>query len=116
MGWFSQTNSNVGKITINGVTYEALKGETITVANGAVIINGVTITDGLKGIVKIVWEGPLAYLNAGCSVECGAVAGNVDAGNSVKCGDVQGSVKAGNSVTANKITGSVKAGNSVYGK
>lgn len=99
-------------ITINGQTIK-VNGGNISVVNGAIYSNGVAIKDGLAGIVKIQWEGPLASLTADCSVECGNVEGDVHGGNSVRCGDVKGNVKAGNSVVCGDVGGNCKAGNSI---
>ena len=99
-------------VTINGKKFEA-HGNNVSVSSGAVYVDGVKIEDGLSGVVDIVWDGPLASLEAEGSVTCGDVHGDVTGGNSVTCKNVRGSVKAGNSVTCRDVGGSCRAGNSV---
>jgi hypothetical protein len=100
------------KITINGKTM-VVQGSNVTVKNGVVQVDGVTIQTGLQGDVKILWEGPLASVTADGSIECGDVHGNVEGGNGVHCKNVQGNVRAGNSVNCGNIGGNCHAGNSV---
>jgi hypothetical protein len=100
-------------IVINGKRIESPSGSNLSVINGVVKIDGVTVESGLLGVVKVEWEGPLANLQSDASVTCGDVAGNVSAGGSVHSGNIQGSVTAGGSVHADDINGSVNAGGSV---
>lgn len=101
-------------ITVNGKTIRIDgNASNVCVSNGRVTVGGVDVVTGLQGIVKIVWDGPLASLHADTAVECGDVQGDVDGGNSVSCRNVKGSVKAGNSVVCGSVGGNVKAGNSV---
>lgn len=75
--------------------------------DGIISIGGSTEVD-----LKIV--GAVANIDAGGSVDCGDVSGDVEAGNSVRCGSVKGSVDGGNSVTVTgNVGGDVDAGNSV---
>lgn len=99
-------------ININGKRIE-VQGNNISINNGVVTVDGVTVEEGLQGVVKVVWEGPLASLEADTSVECGDVHGDVRGGNSVTCKNVQGNVRAGNSVNCGKVGGNCRAGNSV---
>jgi len=110
---FRKPGIRANRITINGKVYEAPAGSSVTITNDTLYVNGAKVTDGLQGVVKVVWEGPLASLEAGGSVECGDVSGDVHGGNSVTCGNVQGNVRAGNSVTCGDIKGKVRAGNGV---
>ena len=55
----------------------------------------------------------LSGVNAGDSVTCGNVDGNVHAGDSVECRDVEGGVTAGDGVRCGNIRGRVVAGDSV---
>lgn len=104
--------SSVSRITINGQTFEA-SGNNVVIRNGVVTVDGMKVTDGLHGVVKVIWEGPLAFLDCDSAVECGDVRGDVRGGNSVKCENVQGNVHAGNSVKCGNVGGSCTAGNSI---
>jgi hypothetical protein len=94
---FRTPPSQSTRITVNGKT-TVVQGNNVTIKNGVVQVDGVTVQTGLQGDVKILWEGPLASVESDCSIECGEVHGDVEGGNSVKCGNVQGNVWAGNSV------------------
>jgi len=99
-------------ITINGKCIE-VKGSHISIVNGVVKVDGVTIESGLQGVVEVKWEGPIAILSTDASVTCGDVGGNVSAGGSVHSENIQGSVTAGGSVHAGDISGGVTAGGSI---
>ena len=103
-------------IHVNGQRIE-IEGDAtgVSVRGDAVFVGGKRVAGGLTGVVTVRWEGPLASLEADCSVEvAGDVHGSVKAGNSAHVdGSVQGDVKAGNSVTCGDVKGDVKAGNSV---
>lgn len=112
-------------ITINGKTYRG--GNNISIVNGKVTIDGIP-QDGepLTGVVEVKVEGNLTSLrtdasvtvkgdvlgdvDAGGSVQCGAVGGEVDAGGSINCGAVNGDVDAGGSVNCGDVQGDVDAG------
>jgi hypothetical protein len=101
-------------IIINGKRIESPSGSNLSIVDGVVSIDGVTIEGGLQGVVEIKWEGPLINVRADRgSVTCGDVAGNVTAGGSVHAGNIQGSATAGGSLHADDIGGSVNAGGSV---
>ena len=102
----------MNKITINGKTIEVESGN-VSIINGTVKVNGISIKTGLSGSVDIKWEGELASLTTDGSVECQDVKGDVDAGGSVQCRDIGGSVDAGGSVSGHNITGNIDAGGSV---
>ena len=84
-----------------------------------------------KQKIEFCWEGPAVNIqsdfsvicaegsviqgdvNAGDSVQCGAVCGSVTAGDGVTCGAVGGNVRAGDGVTCDVVGGNVQAGDSV---
>lgn len=99
-------------IMINGKRIE-VQGSHISIVNGVVKVDGVTVESGLQGVVEVKWEGPIAILNTDASVTCGDVGGNVTAGGSIHAGNIQGSAAAGGSIHAGDISGSVNAGGSV---
>lgn len=102
----------MGSIAINGVTYS---GNSVSVINGTVIIDGVVQgREKLSGVVEVrIIEGEILDLRSDASITCGKVKGNVNAGGSVTCDDVGGSVNAGGSVRAGNVGGTVMAGGSV---
>lgn len=100
-------------ITINGRSF-SVKGNNISVINNKVIVDGVTLEDGLSGIIEVKFEGGLASLNTDSSATIhGNVHGNVYAGGSVECEDVGKNVNAGGSVNCGNVIGDVNAGGSV---
>jgi len=99
-------------ITINGKRIE-VKGSNVSVVNGVVSVDGMTVESGLQGVVEVKWEGPVATLNTDASVTCGDIGGNVSAGGSVHSENIHGSVTAGGSVHAGDISGGVTAGGSI---
>lgn len=103
-------------IVVNGTRIEVEGGGPMSIIGGKVIVGGVTVAEGLSGIVEVKWEGPAANVRADCSLTVnGDVAGDAEAGNSMTVsGSVKGNVRAGNSVNCGDVGGSVKAGNSVY--
>lgn len=103
----------MNQITINGRTI-SVSGSNIVVTNNTVIVDGKVVSEGLSGIVRIEWAGPLASLDCGASVNvAGDVQGTVDAGGSVTCRSVGGDVDAGGSVNCGAVAGKVRAGGSV---
>ncbi|EOO11365.1 hypothetical protein [Bacillus cereus] len=101
----------MGSITYNGNTYY---GNSIQISNGAVFIDGVLQTEGLKGNLNIKVEGDIGQLitDAPTTID-GNVLGNLRSRGSVTCRNVQGYVDAGGSVTAHDVGGDVDAGGSV---
>lgn len=98
-------------IIIDGHTFS---GNSVSVLNGQVTIDGVRQDGSLSGVVEIkVTEGVLGELRTDASVSCGTVKGSVSAGGSVNCADVGGSVTAGGSVNSGNIAGNLSAGGSV---
>lgn len=101
----------MGTININGQTFV---GNSITIRNGVVIIDGVEQGRGLTGVVDVrITEGTVGKLECDGSVTCGLVNGDVSAGGSVRCDNVAGNVSAGGSVTCDEVGGSVSAGGSI---
>lgn len=101
----------MGRITIDG---RAFSGNSVTIRNGVVTIDGVQQDGTLHGVVEVrVVEGVLGRLDCDGSVTCGEVAGNVSAGGSVKADNVKGNVSAGGSITCGEVGGSANAGGSV---
>lgn len=99
-------------ITINGKTYQ---GNSVTVINGRVIIDGKEVKDGSvpKNVLLIQVEGELGELTTDASVNCGEVRGNIEAGGSVNCDTVGGDISAGGSVNCDTVHGNINAGGSV---
>lgn len=98
-------------ISIDG---QIFSGNSVSVINGRVIIDGVSQDGALSGVVEIkVTEGVLGSLTTDASVSCDQVTGNISAGGSVHCGWVGGSVSAGGSVNCDAVGGFVSAGGSV---
>lgn len=81
-------------IIINGQLYEVF-GETITVNNNTITVDGKIIAEGLSGIVEVRIIGDVLNLNAhNVNIE-GNVLGGIIAHN-IKCGDVSGDIKGHN--------------------
>lgn len=134
------SNFQIGSsVTINGKTWTAPPGTSVSVVNGNVYFDGKKaddIADATKDeqIVNIEIHGPvgsvetngtvavdgnvLGDVRADGSVNCGEVHGSVAAGGSVKSkGNINSNVQAGGSVQCQNISGNVMAGGSVkYGK
>lgn len=113
--------NRMNKIFINGESFD-VKGKSIVVKNGKVIVDGDLVKDGLSGTVKIEFKGDLASLdctnavvngNVKGDVDCtsiivnGNVGGNVD-GTTIKCGDIGGDVD-GTTVNCGNVKGDVDA-------
>lgn len=98
-------------VNINGRIYN---GNNISIRDGVVSIDGVIQKDqDVRGAVEIrVLSGMVARLDTDLSVNCNDV-GVVNAGGSVNCDDVAGNVSAGGSVNCDDVGGSVTAGGSV---
>lgn len=98
-------------IVIGGRTY---RGNSVSITNGVVVIDGVRQDDSVSGVVEIrVIEGLLGSLSSDASVVCGEVRGDVNVGGSVTCRGVGGSVTAGGSVNCGDVQGSARAGGSI---
>jgi hypothetical protein len=111
----------MNRIIVNGTTY-AVKGTNISVKRNRVFVDRVCVADGLSGVVKIEFQGDLAYLDCNTATINGDVNGDVDANSltvtgdvngdidctSIKCGNVGGDVD-GTTVTCGKVKGDVDA-------
>jgi len=98
----------MSKFSIDGKDFV---GRNITIRNGRVTIDGVTVEGTVNGVVEIrVTEGKIDNLTTDAEVNCGDVTGNVKAGMSVTCGNVGGTVDAGMSVTCQDVHGNIDAG------
>lgn len=86
----------MAKMNIDGRTFT---GNSISIVNGVVTIDGVQQDGTLSGQVQLKIEGTLDSLTTDASVNMkGQINGDVEAGGSVNCDDVGGSVNAGGSV------------------
>jgi hypothetical protein len=102
----------MARVIIDGRNFVA--GNSISIINGVVTIDGVRQDGAVSGVVEIrVVEGVLGDLRTDASVTCGEVRGSVSAGGSVTCGNVGMSVSAGGSVRGGAFGGSISAGGSV---
>jgi cytoskeletal protein CcmA (bactofilin family) len=102
-------------ITVNGNRIE-IEGDArgVVISGGTITVGGKVVASGLEGIVRVIWEGPLANLTASNNVEVhGDVHGDLKADNNVSCGNVGGSIKAGNNVSCGDVGGGVRAGNNI---
>jgi hypothetical protein len=101
----------MGTITINGMTFS---GNSVSIINDRMIIDGVEVTKGLQGVTLLKIEGTVDRLDSSASIEMhGSIGGNVTAGGSIHCDDVGGSVSAGGSVHCGDVSGNISAGGSV---
>ena len=119
----------MGKMNVNGVTYDVPPGASVSVVNGVVTINGqpaTTYPQPANLIINI--TGDVGQIEAAGSVNVSGNSGNVRAdgsvtvkgstsyimaGGSIECGDVSGDASAGGSVRCGKVGGGVRAGGSV---
>ena len=84
----------MNRIIINGKVIET-DGKSISVSGNSIIIDGMTIQDGLSGIVEIKFEGDLASLTVqrGSAEVKGNIKGRADIGGSLTCkGNIEGHV------------------------
>jgi hypothetical protein len=97
------TNSDMSKITINGVTYQG--GNSVVAIGNRVLIDGKDVTPDAK-IINITVDGDLDSVSADCCqkiiVNGNAKSVNTQSGD-IECKDVTGSVKT--------MSGDVEAGN-----
>ncbi len=101
----------MAKITIDGRTFA---GNSVSIINGVVTVDGVQQDGTLTGEVRLKIEGTLDSLTTDASVDMtGRINGNVEAGGSVRCDDVGGSINAGGSIRCDDVGGSINAGGSV---
>jgi len=100
-----------GSITVNGVTYNNVSGNNISVNNGKIMVDGVEITSGLQGDVKIIWDGPLANLNCTSSEIHGDVKKGVDGTNITVSGSVGGDIDGTNVTVKGNCAGDIDGTN-----
>lgn len=112
--------SNMNNITINDESFQ-VSGNNVIIKNNKVIVNGEIIKEGLKGIVKVEFEGDVANLDCTSATINGNVEGDVNGttinitgdvdgdvdGVTIKCGDVEGDVE-GTTVTCGDVDGDVE--------
>lgn len=98
------TNST---ITINGKTHQ-VSGRNVSINNNEIFVDGKLVEGNLKGIVKVVWDGPVAKVDAATIEINGDVQGNVDGATVTIKGNVGGSVD-GATVTCGNVAGDVDA-------
>lgn len=98
----------MARIVIDGKVFS---GNSISIRNGQVTIDGVTADGTVNGVGAIrVLEGKIEHLTTDSEVHCGDVGGDVKAGMSVTCGNVAGRVDAGMSVDCGDVHGHIEAG------
>lgn len=90
---------SANSMTINGVKYENISGR-----NVSVVVDGVTISEGHTGDVKIIWEGDLASLDCTSAKISGSVHGCVD-GTTI---EIEGSVDGDIDGTSITVGGNVE--------
>jgi hypothetical protein len=98
-------------VTINGKTYRG--GNSISVINGVVTIDGRHVEEDAKNVMTITVEGSIGELKTDKNVVCQNVTGNVEAGGSVNADDVNGNINAGGSVNCDDVGGNINANGSV---
>lgn len=102
------------KININGNSFSFSDGSNIVINNGKVIVDGKEILNKENVVIKVEVTGNVNVVKSDDSVHIkGDVLQYVDAGNSVSCNNIHGDVDAGNSVSANVINGNTHAGNKI---
>jgi len=115
--WNLFKGSKMNRININGV--DIVGGRNISIRGNRVVVDGqevnVNIGVGQQELHIKVLEGSIGTLDAGGSVSCENVTGNVDCGGSANVsGNVGGNVDAGGSVNVGgNCSGSIDAGGSV---
>lgn len=106
----------MAKLVINN---QSFTGTNVSIRGSRVYIDGVEVDAklamGQQELEIRVTEGILGSLDAGGSVSCGEVHGDVDAGSSIMVsGSVGGSADAGSSVSVTgNVSGDIDAGSSV---
>lgn len=97
----------MNKIFINGESFN-VKGDSIVVKNGKVMVDGDLIKDGLSGTVKIEFKGDLASLDCTNAVVNGNIKGDVDCTSIIVNGDVGGNVDS-TTISCGNIMGNIDA-------
>ncbi len=100
------------RIVVNGTTIE-VEGSNVTIRSGTVYVDEVSICSVQDQEIHVYWHGDLAQLQAGGSVTCGDVHGNVTANGSVDCQDVAGRISSNGRVQAARAYNNINANGSV---
>lgn len=104
----------MGKVQINGKTYNIPEGARVDILNNKVLVDGQVLPSDDVQISEIVITGNTGPIRTDASVRVdGTIVGNVSAKGSVQCDDIKGDVEAGGSVHAKDISGNVSAKGSV---
>lgn len=98
-------------ITVNGKTFNNIKGNNVSIVNGTVKVDGKIITEGLEGEVTVKWEGDVANVETHNLEVTGSVTGSVTSHNTEVEGDVGGNVVGHNIDIDGKVVGSVTGHN-----
>jgi hypothetical protein len=105
------------RVTINGQTYEAPAGASLSVINGVIYVDGKKVEDidNIPQPIKIEVDGPIGNVEVHGSLDLeGNVEGDVYATGNVSCSEVQGDVEAGGNVSVGGNAGlNVDAGGNV---
>lgn len=110
----------MGKVNVNGKSYDIPNGASVSINNNQIIVNGVDITNGdLAGNkfvnIHVTIEGDVNRIDCGGSVEVKGNAGNIDCGGSCTVGgNVYGSIDCGGSCHCGHVSGDIDAGGSVH--
>lgn len=100
------------RIVVNGMTIE-VEGNNVAIRSGTVYVDGVSICSVQDQEIHVHWHGDLAQLQAGGSVTCGDVHGNVVANGRVDCQDVSGKISSNGRVQAARAYNNIQANGSV---
>jgi hypothetical protein len=100
------------RIVVNGLTIE-VEGSNVAIRSGTVYVDGVSVCSVQEQEIHVHWHGDLAYLQAGGSVTCGDVHGDVVANGRVSCQDVSGQVSCNGRVQAARTYNNINANGSV---
>lgn len=105
----------MGKVNINGKTYDTGMSGKIEVKNGIVTVDGKIVTEE-KAEGKIIFEmhGDIALLRCDADVVVhGNIAGDAFVSGNMTCRDVKGDVKASGNVSCDDIGKNLEAGGNV---
>lgn len=105
-----------GKIVVDGRSFV---GDNLVIHNGKVIVDGVTQSGTLYGLVTVVVHGDVESIDAGSGdVKCVNVGEVTTGSGDVDCADVSGSIRTGSGdVSCNNVKGHVRTGSGdVYKK
>jgi hypothetical protein len=102
------------KMMINGIEkiidgHPDPKKNEVKFVNDRILVNGSCVGSGYYGIVEVVWQGPIAYVEATNIRIKSPVYGNVDGTNVTIEGSVTGNVDGVNVTCGDVIGGSIDA-------